>query len=350
MTSTRVPGTMRALVFTAPGESRIEELAVPAVEPGECLVRVAYVGLCGADAALFDGSSVYLREGLKRHPFVPGHEWSGTVVQVAAGVTGFAVGDRVAGHNFVTCGTCGECRRGRRAQCLERSEIGVLGERAGAACGYLRAPANTLAHLPPEVDLRTAAVLEPATSSLHAVARLGIRDDDVVAVLGTGTLGLVATQLARDAGARVHAIGVDRGGLELARELGADRALRPEQAEHDAYSAVIEASGAASAAALAPRLVGHGGRLALVGVANRAVEGFPAAHLVLKNAVVHGVLSGIDQWDRLIALVSRGRVDLAALIDSVLPLSAAKEALAALGNGRRERPKILLEIHGEGDR
>lgn len=347
MTTLASAETMRALVFTAPEQFRISEVPIPAPLPGHCLVRVAYVGLCGTDLSLYKGTSVYFTQKLKSYPFLVGHEWSGTVVETGDGVHDFATGDRVAGHNFVTCDTCAECRAGRRLQCRNRSEIGVLGEHPGAASDYLCVPAKVLAPLPRSINLRSAALLEPASTSLHAVSRIAVREDDTVAVLGTGTLGLAAVQLARVTGARVDVIGVDDSGLRLARGLGADRTLGPEEAEDDAYSVVIEASGAESAIAQTPRLVAYGGRLALVGVPHGVVSNFASALLVLKNASVHGVLSGIEQWDRLIRLVARRAVDLEALIDTVLPLSEAGEALAALAEGRRTRPKVLLEIGGE---
>lgn len=139
---------------------------------------------------------------------------------------------------------------------------------------------------------------------------------------------------------------VDDAGLALARELGAEVVLRPEEADDDGYGAVIEASGAESAIALAPRLVAPGGRLAFLGVPHGPVPAFPSAQLVMKNLEVHGLLSGIEQWDGLLRLVVDGHVDLGALIDRVLPLASAGEALTALAGGRRSRPKVLLEIGG----
>jgi D-arabinose 1-dehydrogenase-like Zn-dependent alcohol dehydrogenase len=98
---------MDAVVMTAPNRLQVQRLPVPRLRPGHALIRTSYVGLCGTDAALHDGTSLYLAQGLKKYPFVFGHEWSGTVAAVADDVTGVALGDRVAGHNFVTCDTCG---------------------------------------------------------------------------------------------------------------------------------------------------------------------------------------------------------------------------------------------------
>lgn len=347
MPTPTIPTVMDAVVMTGPGTLSVERLPVPEPRPGHVLVRTSYVGLCGTDAALYDGTSVYLERGLKTYPFVFGHEWSGSVVAVADDVGSLAPGDRVSGHNFITCDTCAACRSGRRLICPNRSEMGVLGDYPGAASQYALVPAKVLARLPDAVGDRTGTLLEPAATALHAVTRIRVRDDDHVAILGTGTLGLVAIQLAKAAGARVDAIGIEAEGLALATELGADRALTPAEAANDTYTAVIEVSGAPSAAAQAPMILAFGGRLALVGVAHSPVQGFPTAQLVLKNADVQAVLSGIDQWDRLIGLVARGTLALDPLIDVVVPYRSPQTAFEALGRHDRKRPKIMIDFGAE---
>ncbi|MEO3798763.1 alcohol dehydrogenase catalytic domain-containing protein [Nonomuraea sp. B1E8] len=338
---------MPALTMAGPRDLRLRMVPAPAARPGHCVVRIAYVGLCGADASFYDGSSMYLREGLKHYPFIFGHEWSGTVVEVADDVRGFARGDRVAGHNFVTCDACPECRAGRRVLCRARSEMGILGDYPGVAGRFACVPAKVLTPLPATVGGPEAALLEPSSTALHAVRRTGVQDTDSVLVYGTGTLGLVTMQLARARGASVHVAGVERYGLDLAGSLGADGVLTPRDVEHDRYDVVIEASGAVEAAAQAPSALAYGGRLGLVGVPHHPVPHFPAASLVVKSATVHGVLSGIDDWDRLLGVIGRGGVALAPLIDHVYPYRRADEAFERLAQPDRARPKVLLDFGSE---
>jgi 2-desacetyl-2-hydroxyethyl bacteriochlorophyllide A dehydrogenase len=337
----------RAIVLTGPHRLSVEPVAMPRLRSGHVIVRTAYVGLCGSDATLFDGSSVYLHEGLKQYPFVFGHEWSGSVHSVATDVADFAVGQRVVGHNFITCDTCAACRSGHRNRCRNRSEMGILGPYPGAASEYFVVPAKVLAKLPGELSSKTGALLEPGSTALHAMDRVGVRDDDVVAVFGTGALGLISIQLAKYFGATVHAVGIDPAGLELALALGADAVLSPDDAAHDTYTAVVECSGAPRAISQAASCLTAGGRLALVGIAHEPVDGFPAAQLVMKDATVRAVLSGIDQWDRLIGLAARGAVHLDPLLHAVVPYSEADRAFAMLLTPNRRRPKILLEFAGE---
>lgn len=335
---------MSAVVLTAPGELEVRMLPVPAVRPGHVLIRTAYVGLCGADVALYDGSSVYLHSGFKSYPFVFGHEWSGRVAAVADDVKTVSVGDRVVGHNFITCESCPQCRAGHPEQCVNRSEMGILGDYPGAASEYFAVPAKVLAAVPDALDLRSAALLEPASTALHAVTRVGVRDDDLVAVFGTGALALSVVQLAKALGATVHAVGIDEAGLALAAELGADRTARPDELEADRYSVTVEASGSPAAARQAIASLAGGGRAAVLGITHGPVDGLDLAAFVIKNARIEGILSGIRQWDRLIRLAARGTLRLAPLIDDVYRFDEAVAAFTALGVPGRARPKILLDF------
>src|SRR5260370_23634238 len=105
---------MDAVLITGPGSVEVRQMPTPELLPGHCLIRAAYVGICGTDAALYRGDSVYIQQGRTTYPIVFGHEWSGTVIQVRAGVIGFAVGDRVAGHTFITLATRATGRPHRR--------------------------------------------------------------------------------------------------------------------------------------------------------------------------------------------------------------------------------------------
>jgi len=338
---------MTAVMLTGERTVELRRVPVPAVPAGHCLVRTAFVGICGTDAALYAGTSTYLQQGLKSYPFIFGHEYSGVVVAAAPDVYGFGPGTRVAGHNFITCGSCEMCRRGRRTLCRRRSEMGVLGAYPGAAADYFVVPANVLIALPNNVSLRDAALLEPASTVLHAIIRTRVAEDDRVAVFGTGTLGLVAVQIAKAFGAHVDAIGVEEPALALARELGADRAIRPENVEAESYTVVIEASGAPSAAAMVPTALAAAGRAGIVGVVHRPVPSYDTAPFVLNDLEVHGVLGGVDYWDRLAGLVAGRRINLSALVHEVVPSGQAPSAFEALLEPGRPRPKVLISFAGE---
>ncbi len=332
------------LVLTGPSSVELQDIPTPEPGPGQCLIDVAYVGICGTDVALYTGRSTYLREGLTSYPVRFGHEWSGVVRALGAGTVGLAAGDRVAGHNFGVCGLCSECRVGRRWLCLRRSEAGVRGDVPGAAGRQAVLSATTMVALPDAVSLRHAACLEPITCSRRALSRCVLDEADRVAVVGTGMLGLAGVQLARLSGARVDAVGVEAAGLALADQLGADATLTPGEAAADRYDVVLEASGSADGIGEALRIAAPAGRIGQVGVAHERVDNADFAAIVLKDLTLHGSIGGLDQWDQVVGLVARGRLEIEALIEATIPYAQAGDALEHLDEGQRSRPKILLEF------
>ncbi|NMD56563.1 MULTISPECIES: zinc-dependent alcohol dehydrogenase [Tsukamurella] len=338
---------MRAITLTAPNTVALAEIPPPTAGPGEALVRVTLLGLCGTDLGFFDGSSNYLRDGLKSYPFVPGHEWVGRVVDVGEGAPRDLVGIRVAGHNFRPCGRCTECARGRIKYCPDRSEIGVLGPLQGAGAEWITVPVDSLRRIPDAMSDAAATLLEPTAAGMHAVERLGIGSEDRVAVLGAGTLGLAAAQIVLSRGADLLLFDPSSVARALAADLGIVAVDGSREADTGAFDAVIEASGSEAAARTAVDLVASGGRVAQLGTPHHDVNGYPAATLVIQDATLHGVLSGVGYWDPLIELVESGAVDLDSLVDTVYPLAEVDQAFAHLASGARARPKVLLSLGPE---
>lgn len=334
---------MKAIVFTGPDAVELQELEEPTLRPGHALCRVHMLGLCGVDLSLLHGYSTYIQKGLKQYPFTPGHEWSGVVLDVAPDVNPALVGRKVAGHNFAVCGVCSACRANRQEQCEDRSEIGVLGDLPGVGSEVVQVPANVLAPLPDDMSFVTGCLLEPASTALHAIASVESTPTDRMLVLGGGTLGLCVALLAKAFGIEPTVVDVAPANLTLARAVGA-RAVTPDEVVEDQWDVIIEASGAAPAIQLMPKWIAPGGRVALVGVPNTAVDGLSIADLVIKNVALTGVLSGIHVWDQLIALVSSKHVNLAMLVDTVFPLREYKAAYRALGDRNKARPKILIDM------
>ena len=335
---------MKQLVVTGPSEMSIHDTGVPELPAGHALCRVEYVGLCGVDLSLWKGYSTYIREGLRGYPFVLGHEWVGTCVDVAPDVSAELVGLNVAGHNFVVCGVCAACRSNRQENCTDRSEMGILGRYPGALSEYVAVPASVLTPIPDSMSLRTAALLEPSATALHALRRTGVTASDRVLVLGTGTVGLCVLLLAKALGAEVTVAGVDDEGLMFARQLGADQVCQTDAITPDRYTVVVEASGAPAAVSTIPDALAPGGRAALVGVPNSPVDSLMVSTLVMKNVRIEAIYSGIHEWEELVTLVERHDIDLGALVDGVYPLLEYAEAFAALASPGKKRPKTLIRV------
>jgi threonine dehydrogenase-like Zn-dependent dehydrogenase len=335
---------MAALVIEGPGRLGHTILPIPGRAPGCVLVRPRYVGLCGTDLELLHGTASYLRDGRAGYPHVFGHEWWGEVI-TTDGISDIAEGDLVIGHTMVSCGLCSRCQRGRRQLCQRMAEVGLYSQQ-GAAAEYIRLPAHALTRLPDVLAAPWAVLIEPAVTVVEALERTSCGLLDRVAVVGTGTVGLLAVQLASRRGGRVEAIGVDPAGLELAACCGAAAVHTPDDAPMRAYSLVVEASGASSAFLRSLLLVEDGGRVALIGVANESVAGIVPGEIVLRGISVHGIRHGLDHYEQTTQLFADGVFDGECLVAGIMPAIDTVRAFELLAHGRSGPPKVILDLTG----
>ncbi|MGW8655012.1 alcohol dehydrogenase catalytic domain-containing protein, partial [Nocardia salmonicida] len=208
----------RALVIQAPGRVVFVESAVPSPAHGEVVIDVHAVGVCGSDRELWCGTRP---EGFVRYPIVPGHEWSGTVRAIGAGVDRALLGRAVVGEGFRNCQTCRACRAGNATLCeSDYAETGFT--EPGAMADTLTLPARLVHVLPEGSDLTAAALLEPAACAAAAAAAAEVLPGDRVAVVGIGTLGALTLQLlaARSPGT-LTAVGLHEAHRARAERCGA---------------------------------------------------------------------------------------------------------------------------------
>jgi L-iditol 2-dehydrogenase len=206
---------MKAGVLYAKDDIRYEEIATPAPGSGEVLVKVKATGICGSDIprVLGDGAHFY--------PIVLGHEFSGEVVEVGAGVSSVEVGDRVAGVPLVPCLKCEDCQKGDYALCKHYSFIGS--RQNGSFADYVKMPEKNVVKFDKSVSFEQGAFFEPATVALHGLMCGDYHGGQDVAILGGGTVGMFTAQWARIFGAkRVFVFDIDNDRLQLAKSLGAD--------------------------------------------------------------------------------------------------------------------------------
>lgn len=311
--------------------------------PGHVLVETAYLGLCGTDRELFLGTHSYLAEGVSAYPLVPGHEWSGTIRAVGTEVVGLHVGDRVTGDPFITCGVCQMCRTQRRNLCTDRSKLRVRGHYSGAAAGLFEPPAKICTPLPPLLSLEEAVLVEPAVTVLEGLHRTRAASGDTMAVIGTGTLGLIAVMLPATMGITVHAVGLSAPARALARTLGATDATLPQDAPTARFSVVLDASGSPDGFAQAVALAVPGGRIALLGMPTQT-HPIDTTTLVAKDLEIHGVLGGVGHYATAVHAVTTGALNAAALIDTIYELDEISTAYQQLAEPGRSRPKVLLRF------
>ena len=321
---------MRAFVLTGPGEAGVQEVPAPEAAPGEAVVDVERVGLCGTDVELFTGEMAYLHQGHSSYPLRPGHEWAGRVTGVGDGVDPSWLGRRVMGDTMVGDGTCRRCRRGLQHVCEHRLEVGVRDGRAGALAEQLAVPVRSLHVLPDTVDAVLGALVEPGGNSLRAAEATTTGPGDRALVLGPGTIGLLAAMFLRAAGAEVHLMGHSGQSLAFARELGFEHVWTEDDLPDLPFDAVVEASNAAHLPALALDLVEPGGRVVYIGLAGSASL-VDTRSLALKDVTAVGVLSASPRLDATIAAYAGRAVDPRPLVAATVGLDQVGAVLA----GRR---------------
>ncbi|KUO05561.1 zinc-dependent alcohol dehydrogenase [Streptomyces caeruleatus] len=334
---------MRAFVLTGPGAYEMQEVPEPVAAPGEVVVDVERVGVCGTDMEFFTGEMAYLHQGHASFPMRLGHEWSGRVRAVGAGVGREWLGRRVMGDTMIGCGDCRRCLRGRGHVCAKRSEVGVRDGRPGALAEQLAVPASSLHPLPDSVDATLGALVEPGGNALRAARSATPEMNERVLVLGPGTIGLLTAMFARARGADVHIMGKTRSSLEFARGLGFDRLWQEDTLPDLPFDAIVDASNAPQLPSLALELVEPGGRVVCIGLAGEPSR-IDTRTLALKDVTAVGLLSASPALDPAIKAYADGSVDPRPLVAATVGLEQVGTVLAGQRPpGAGAGPKIHVD-------
>jgi alcohol dehydrogenase, propanol-preferring len=339
---------MKAAVYYA-GAKGLEVRDVPVPEPaaGEARVKVAACGLCHTDLH-------YLDHGVptfKKPPIILGHEAAGHVDAVGAGVTNVKPGQAVLVPAVLTCGECTLCRSGRSNIC-ERMQM--LGNHIdGAFAEFVCVRARDLVPLPPGLDpVEASIVADAVTTAFHAVThRAQVRTGDKVAIFGCGGVGLSAVQFAAMAGAHVIAVDLDPAKLALARQLGAadtvDAKADPEPAKTikkrtgGGVDKAMECIGSPKVIPVAHNSVRAGGRLVIVGFADKPVEIAAGKIMFMEQEVIGSLGCRPVDFPRVLDLCASGRYRLAPLVTSRRPLEKVNESLDELRAGKSVRGIVI---------
>lgn len=326
----------------------LREFPEPAPAPGGVVVDVAYCGICGTDVHAWASGRPY-------RPAVCGHEWTGTVSAVGAGVPGLREGDRVVVGVPEPCRRCAACRAGNRAHCTAVVDT-VHGRDPGAPphggfAPRIPVPAGRVVAAHPALDDETLAQVEPVTVSLHAVNRSGLREGDTAVVLGAGPVGLTTMQCAAAAGAgQVLAVEPDATRRAIAASLGATAVARPGDAadlvsERTAglgADVVYECVGSGEALRSAVRLGRRGATVCLVGLAPGATSVEPGEWL-RKEITIAAALGYLHhEFDDAMELLAAGGVDVAPLHTCTTRLAGLAGVLEDLAAGTGSQMKVLV--------
>ncbi|MER7271524.1 alcohol dehydrogenase catalytic domain-containing protein [Micromonospora carbonacea] len=315
--------------------------------PGEVRLDVAYTGICGTDLHVAHGAM----DRRVRVPAVIGHEMSGRVAEVGAGVEGYRVGEPVTVMPLDWCGECPACRAGHRHVCHRLNFVGI--DSPGSMQRSWTVPARLLVPLPEGLPLAHAALVEPTAVAVHDVRRSRLVAGEHAVVVGAGPVGLLIGTVARAVGAEVTVLELDPHRRALAAELGL-RALDPAAVDvarhvHEATggagaAVVFEVSGSAAGVRTATDLLAVRGRLVVV-----AIHPTPPAvdlHRVFwRELELIGVrVYERDDYTEAVRLVHDGQVPAERLITRIVPLTEVAEAFRALAAGGEV--KVLVDCGG----
>lgn len=339
---------MRQAVMTAPGKIEFRQVARPAAAAGEVLVRIQRIGVCGSDIHVYHGLHPYTS-----YPVVQGHEVSGVVAEVGAGVTGFAVGDPVVFMPQVTCGSCYPCRHGMYHICDHLKVMGFQTD--GAGQDYFPVAAAMTLKLPSSLNPNQGAMIEPLAVACHAVRRAGGVQGEKVVVLGAGTIGNLVGQVARATGAAdVLITDVSEYKLAKARQVGFAHTFNPlqgnfAQAVLDAFGpdkadVMFECVGVQDTITDAVAAARKGSRIVIVGVFGKK----PVVDLGLvqdRELTLTGTLMYQKaDYEQAIALAAAGKVRLEDLISDHFPFEQYLQAYEKIERAKGNIMKVMIDL------
>ncbi|MGA2167968.1 MAG: zinc-dependent dehydrogenase [Terracidiphilus sp.] len=360
----KIPATMRAVVYRGVNDMRVETVPVPAIGPGELLVKVATCGICGTDLKK-------IHTGSHSAPRIFGHEMAGTIVKMGEGVTRFEMGERVVVHHHVPCGECYFCRKQTPAQCPLYKKVGVTAgfePSGGGFAEYIRVldwivDSRGVVRIPDGVPFEQAAFVEPVNTVLKGVKLLHLAADDTVLVIGQGPIGLMHAALARRAGARVltsdlyperHAIAA-KFGLRDPIDAGSEDVVGRvfEETGGRGADAAILAVGGNALIQTAMDAVRPGGKVMLFAQTQHGEATIDPGAVCMDEKTLLGSYSAsfeiLDEVTDLVFGGYRSGFDLTQLISHRFKLEKAVEAIEVASHPKADSMKIMIEpVPGAG--
>ncbi|MCF4007496.1 alcohol dehydrogenase catalytic domain-containing protein [Corynebacterium uropygiale] len=342
---------MKALRTVSARTMEIVDIPAPEVLPGEVLVDIHTVTLCGTDIHIWEDH--YATE----LPIIQGHEISATIAQAEPGAVDaegvpLAVGDPVVIHPLLPCGVCPPCRQGRENACTQLSVLGCYTD--GGFVEQLALPANRVLRVPEGLDLRTAALVEPVSIAYHAVRRARPQEGERAVVFGCGAIGLIAIRALKDRGCEVLAIDTVPARTITARRCGADETVvvGPERPAREAIAEwaepwgpeiIVEATGVPQCLEDAVHAIACTGRIVCVGISERPAQ-IPLRSLPTKEIEILGSRNCQGGLGEPLRFVARYRDLLRELITHEVGLPGVSAALQLMADRAVGVGKIAVDV------
>ena len=345
--------TMLQQVMTAPREIRFDRVPVPQPGPGQVLVKIKRIGICGSDIHVYHGKHPYTK-----YPVTQGHEVSGRIAAVGEGVTGFRVGQKVTIEPQVFCGKCHPCTHGKYNLCESLKVMGF--QTTGTASEYFAVDQSKIDVLPEAMDYNEGAMIEPLAVTVHAAKRAGDVKGLNVCVMGCGPIGILLIQSLKAFGAaKVLATDVSDYRLELAKQCGADVTVNTKNAEFgramldafgpDKADIIYDCAGNDITMDQAIQNARKGSTIILVavyaGLAHCDLAKLNDSELDLNTTMMYRHEDYVDA----IRLVGEGKIQLQPLMSKHFAFQDYLAAYEYIDNNRETTMKVIVDVDPTGD-
>lgn len=348
---------MKAITVMGPGKIEYGDVEMRPLEEDEVLIKVMYTGICATDLAIFTGDCSFVRSGEITYPCRIGHEFAGVVVKAGPKVTKFKVGDRVITDNGIKCGKCEACLKGDYANCKNDKSVGTINCWDGSYAEYMYMPERHTYHLSDNVDFKQAALIEPTSMAVGAMRSYEITKDSVVAVIGTGPIGIGTAALAKKRGAKqVIIVGRTPAKLEIAKKCGVDIAICTKDGDPvEQVRAItggfgvdytIETSGGLETPMQAIQMTRKKGTVALVAFYEHPIPNFDIDAWTSRSTYVVGVMGEPGNMQMAEHEFATG-LDLSPIITHIVDFKDAPAFFEHAQETKKERIKALVRIGAE---
>ncbi len=339
---------MKMEAFAITDKYKVEKvnIAEPEVGPGDILIEVKYIGLCGSDINAYRGLMPFVT-----FPRIPGHEISGIIVKKGNKVSSaYKTGDAVTVSPYTQCGTCPSCRQGRFNCCEFNQTLGV--QRDGALTRFISVPAEKV-YVSSKLSLLELALIEPFSVGYHAANRGGVRETDTVLLLGCGTIGMGALSAAVRKGATVIGLDLDDNKLQLAEKFGARFSINPSKenpkealmklTNNEGVNIAIEAAGSPATFNMALELVSFGGRVVTIGYSKEETS-IKTQLIVSKELDIDGSRNALRVFPSVIKMFELREKPYTDMITRTFPFEESPEAFRFWNENPGKVSKLIIDV------